>query len=122
MARILVIDDDEQVRRLLVVLLERAGHAVATAPDGRAGIALAGREPFALVITDIVMPEEEGIGVINRLKSLAPEIKIIAISGGLAHYNYDYLQTASLMGADRTLAKPFMPDDVVRTVDELLDT
>ena len=82
MALILIIDDDDQIRRVLRKTLERDGYDVADAPNGKEGIRLYRENPADLVITDIIMPEKEGIETIRELRRDFPEVKIIAISGG----------------------------------------
>ena len=82
MARILIIDDEEKFRKMLRQMLERAGHEVVEAPDGKEGVKLYREKLTDLIITDIFMPEKEGIQTIKELKRDFPEAKIIAISGG----------------------------------------
>jgi DNA-binding NtrC family response regulator len=121
MTRILLIDDDEQVRGMVKRMLARAGYAdVVEAGDGAAGMRLLGREPFDLVITDIIMPGQEGIETIMELSRDYPRIKIIAMSGGGRIDPRGYLETASHLGANRTLAKPFKSSDLIGVVTELL--
>jgi CheY-like chemotaxis protein len=81
MAQILVIDDEEPFRTMLREVLEREGHAVMEAGDGREGITLARNIPIDLIITDLLMPELDGLEVIQTLRSDSPQVKIIAISG-----------------------------------------
>jgi DNA-binding NtrC family response regulator len=122
MARILLIDDDEQVRSMVKRMLARAGYAdVLEAGDGLAGMRLFGREPFDLVITDIIMPGQEGIETIMELSRDYPRTKIIAMSGGGRIDPRGYLETASHLGASRTLAKPFKSSDLIGVVKELLN-
>ncbi|MGA3006348.1 MAG: response regulator [Opitutaceae bacterium] len=121
MARILLIDDDDQVRTVLYLALANAGHTVVEARDGKEGLALFGLSPVDLVITDIVMPEKEGLEVLMRLLKKHPSVKIIAISGGggLRNGAY-YLRTAKLLGAAKVIEKPFSSDVLLAAVDELL--
>jgi CheY-like chemotaxis protein len=120
MATILVIDDDQAMRRLLVNALTAQNHAVIEAADGRQGVELAARHNPALVITDILMPEKEGIETMRELREHAPSVKIVAISGGGLSHNMLFLDLAKALGADATLAKPFRPADLVKTVEDLL--
>ncbi|MFA5182840.1 MAG: response regulator [Syntrophales bacterium] len=121
MARILLIDDDEQFRMLLRKMLEKAGYNdIEEANDGSMGVKLFRQHPFDLVITDLIMPDKEGIETIIELTGENPQIKIIAMSGGGRVGPQDYLETAKRLGASRTLAKPFNYSELVDTVHELL--
>jgi CheY-like chemotaxis protein len=120
MERILVIDDDVQVLNVLHNALVREGYEVLKASNGKEGIKLYREDPFDLVITDLIMPEKEGIETIQELKNKFPEIKIIAISGGGRIGPEEYLPMAKMFGAQRTLAKPFGRNELVRAVKELL--
>ena len=84
MSRILIIEDDEHVRGMLRKMLERIGYDVFDAPDGKEGLDFYRNTPVDLVITDILMPEKEGIQTIMELRREFPDVKIIAISGGEA--------------------------------------
>lgn len=121
MARIIVIDDDEQIRSLLRTMLERLGHRVATAADGNEGIKLYLAERADLIITDILMPVQEGIGTIYELRRLVPDIKIIAMSGGGGYGTPGhYVEMAKKIGACRTFTKPFKLKHMMETVKELV--
>jgi CheY-like chemotaxis protein len=120
MALILIIDDDVQIRAMLRRILGRAGYEVVEAPDGRQGIRLHRQQPADLIITDIIMPEKEGIETIMELRHDFPGLKILAISGGGREPPDEYLQMAKSFGAQRTLAKPFGPKDLLKAVGELL--
>jgi CheY-like chemotaxis protein len=122
MARILVIDDDATIRLSLRLALEDADHQVEEAGDGDAGMARVKAFRPQLVITDIFMPEKEGLETIDEIKDFAPATKIIAISGGGRMDPGDYLGIAERVGADRTLVKPFDIGDLIATVDDLLAT
>lgn len=104
MARILLIDDDDDVRATLRDLLETEDHTVVEARNGETAAALLDAHPFELVITDIVLGRSSGFDTIARLKRLAPDKKVIAISGSAGRE--DVLGRALEMGADRVLAKP----------------
>ena len=121
MSRILVIDDDVPLRLVLRSILERAGHTVLDAPDGRSGMALWRREPTDIVVTDIFMPEKDGVEVIQEMKNVATKPKIIAISGGGQSGLFDLSSTATLLGADRVLVKPFDQRTLLLTVQEVLN-
>lgn len=120
MARILVIDDDATIRLSLKLALEDADHHVEEAANGLEGIDRFRANPAALVITDIFMPEKEGMELIDEIKRDRPETKIIAISGGGRMNPDDYLTIARRLGADRTLLKPFDIGLLLDTVDVLL--
>ena len=120
MSRILIIDDDIQVRAMLRQMLERSGYDVTDAPDGEAGMMLQRKEPAELVITDIIMPEKEGIETIMELRKEFPAVKIIAISGGGRIGPKDYLEMAERLGASRTMRKPIPRQELLDTVCELL--
>jgi CheY-like chemotaxis protein len=121
MARILVIDDDDTVRLSVRLALEDADHLVEDADDGEKGVALFRKNPADLVVTDIFMPEKEGLETIDEIKRLRPETKIVAISGGGRMDPDDYLTIAKSVGADRSLLKPFDIDNLVEVVDALLN-
>jgi DNA-binding response OmpR family regulator len=112
MAHILVIEDDEHMRGSLAQTLERLGHRVTTAVDGRAGVESAAAAPPDLVITDLIMPEKEGLETIVELRQQHPLVRIIAMSGGGRLSNEDYLHLAKRFGAHFTLAKPFTRDEL----------
>ncbi|MCX5828963.1 MAG: response regulator [Deltaproteobacteria bacterium] len=121
MARILLIDDDEQLRMMLRKMLEKAGYTdVEEANDGHIGIQLFRQHPFDLVITDIIMPDKEGIETIIELIGDYPQVKIIAMSGGGRVGPQDYLKMAKHLGASRALTKPFKYSDLIDSVQELL--
>ena len=104
MARVLVVDDHESVRQMLRQALETAGMAVCEAADGEKALDLFRREPVDVVVTDIVMPNKEGIETIVELRRLSPRLKIIAMSG---RDTSEFLGMALKLGADHTLQKPF---------------
>ncbi len=118
--RILVVDDDEQIRDLLRRIMEWAGYTVIEAKNGKIAMKLQRREPADLVITDLIMPEQEGLETISCLKREFPKVKIIAVSGGGRIGPETYLPTAKELGADRIFTKPFNVQDIVETVEELL--
>ena len=120
MARVLVIDDDEQMRGMLRDMLSSAGFEVQVAGDGKAGIRMFREAPPDLVVTDIMMPEVDGLETIKRLVSDFPDVKIIAISGGDVTGHLEYLKYAEEWGADCSFAKPFYPHELVQAAKELL--
>ncbi len=120
MARILVIDDEELVRYTLRAILESADHEVVEAKDGNEGIASCKAHPADLVITDIIMPEKEGMETIIELRHAYPDVKIVAISGGGRIAGSDYLKLARKLGADEVMPKPFQMDEVLSMVRRVL--
>lgn len=120
MARVLVIDDEEQVRKLIRDVLEEAGHKVVEARNGREGMNLYEANPTDVVITDLVMPEQEGLETITGLRRRFPAVKIIAISGAQQKLDLDLLYVAEKLGALRTMEKPFEISKLVALVQELL--
>jgi two-component system cell cycle sensor histidine kinase/response regulator CckA len=115
--RILVLDDDDAVRGMLQQALSEAGYEVRSAGDGRAGMRLVAEQEFDLVLTDLVMPDQEGIETIRELRRDYPGIRIVAMSGAMDGI---YLKTAELIGAHVTLCKPIETQDLVRVIRELL--
>ena len=120
MADILVIDDDDDLRDTLRAMLERGGYTVHEARNGREGVACYQARSIALVITDILMPEQEGIETIRHLRAMDPPPTIIAISGGGLFRGQDLLHIATLLGADRALQKPIRARDLLTAVQDLL--
>ena len=120
MAHILVIDDEVQIREVLRTVLERVGYTVSEAGNGNEGLRLYSRGDVDLVVTDIIMPEKGGIDTIMDLRRDFPGVKIIAISGGGMCGEVSYLDMAIGVGADRAIGKPFVLDDFLAAVDELI--
>jgi len=114
--RILLIDDEDMVRDLFRSILIDAGYEVVGAVDGSDGVRRIEREPFDLVLTDILMPEKEGVSTIVEIRQMCPKIKIIAISGGGRAANFMPLEIAKKAGANLTLAKPIEPEDLLQAV------
>jgi DNA-binding response OmpR family regulator len=119
MAYLLVIDDDEMFRSMLRRALELEGYRVQEAADGRKGLALMQQAPADLVITDLIMPELEGLETIMRLRREFPGTPVIAVSGGGRLRPTDVLPTAQRLGAARVFAKPFGLDELLNAVREL---
>jgi DNA-binding NtrC family response regulator len=116
-ARILIVDDDADVRLVLRRMLEPDGYEVAEAAHGREALEAVLEKPFDLVITDLIMPEKEGIETIQAIHHRYPAIKIIAISGA---YGTDYLRIAKHLGAHEVMQKPLRLEAVLGTVGRLL--
>lgn len=120
MAHILVVDDEAEVRQLIQDLLTREGHELIFAENGRQALERARNRPLDLVITDLIMPEMEGLETIRGLRREHKNLKIIAISGGGRTDPNDYLRTARVFGACKTLQKPFMVAEFLGTVKDVL--
>lgn len=118
MSEILVIDDEPQLRRVLVRVLTKMGHVVHEAANGNEGLELFRRLNPALVICDIVMAEGEGIETIREMRGEAPSMPIVAISGGSA--TALYLRSALALGASAALGKPFRSSELIALVTDLL--
>jgi CheY-like chemotaxis protein len=120
MARILIIDDDDVLRTMLRLMLTHFGHSVIEARNGREGLELLPHADADLLITDIVMPEMEGLELLMKLRKKDPPIKVIAMSGGGRVSAVDYLHTAKMMGATKVMAKPFTNEEMMAAIDEVL--
>lgn len=122
MATILLVEDDDGVRTVLHRTLVSAGYEVEDASNGDIALAAYGRQPRDLVITDLVMPEKDGLETISALRRINPSAKIIAISGGGRTLGLGqlYLETARSIGAARVLAKPFTSTALLTAVSEVL--
>ena len=120
MRRILIIDDDHHILLMIKKMLERAGFEVELASNGNRGLELFKRVPVDLVITDIIMPEKEGLETIREMRKLRSDLKIIAMSGGGKISSDNYLEAAKIFGANRVLGKPFSQKQIVTAVQDLL--
>ncbi|NNG00978.1 MAG: response regulator [Desulfobacteraceae bacterium] len=120
MARILIIDDNDFVRNMLKETMERAGYEVETAVNGVEGVERFRKISCDLVITDLIMPEKEGIETIMDLKKDFPAVKIIAISGGGRVGPTNYLKFAEMLGAAYTFTKPVDRKALLKAVKVLL--
>ena len=120
MQKILVIDDNVVVRNTIVQMLETEGYQVVSAEDGRRGLNVFRAERPDLVITDIIMPEKEGIETIRDIREECANANIIAISGGGRIGNADFLRIARQLGASDVIAKPLYPDHFISVVRERL--
>jgi DNA-binding response OmpR family regulator len=120
MSTILLIEDDTDLRKLLTKVLERESFRVLEAGTGLEAMQIIEYQIPDLVITDIIMPDQDGIGTINELKKNHPDIKIIAISGGGRMLSEDYLKIANMLGAHYTFKKPFDNNEFVAKIHELL--
>jgi DNA-binding response OmpR family regulator len=120
-ASILIIEDDNTVRNMLRLTLAHFGHTVIDARNGKEGLALFKEANADLIITDIMMPDKDGLEVLRELrkKHVSP-VKIIAISGGGRQSAADNLKMAKLLGASKVLAKPFSNEMLMAAINELL--
>lgn len=121
MASILLIDDDNSLRVMTSQLLKAGGHCVDTAGDGKAGLELYKSGRYDLVITDIVMPDMNGLQLIEQLAKMTPRPRVIAFSGGSQFSQSIFLPFAKDMGVERILAKPVMPGVLLSTVTDVLN-
>ncbi len=117
-ASILVVDDDDQIRAVLKRKLEQCHYDVCEAADGKAAIRALEAAPFDLVITDIIMPDTDGIETVRFLRKHQPQVKVIAIS---APSNELYLESAAGLGASRTFQKPLKLAELAQAVETLLN-
>jgi CheY-like chemotaxis protein len=122
MPTILIIDDDIDLRKMLVRLLERENYMILEAESGIEALSLLDHSIPDLIITDIIMPDQDGIGTINSVRKLHPDIKIIAISGGGRMLSQDYLRIAEILGAHYTFPKPFDNRELLEKIKELIDS
>jgi DNA-binding NtrC family response regulator len=120
MARILIIDDEALIRDLLKKILEREGYEIVTAAGGEEGIKIHRENPAELIITDLIMPEKEGLETIMELRRDFKDVKIIAMSGGGKIDSETHLQIIKTMGNIETLAKPFDRKELLKTIQKLL--
>ena len=120
MARILVIDDQEPIRRIVRRALEQNGHEVYDASDGELGMEILESQSFDLVVTDIFMPGQDGIVTVRQIRTRFPALKVIVISGGDSTGLMDLRQDAELLGAVSTLQKPFNAREIMDKVRDAL--
>ena len=116
MAHILVVDDEPMLRRTLRAILEKAGHTVAEAGDGQQALKIFSANKPDLVLTDIIMPDREGVETIGELRQLDAQVPIIAMSGGGSTGGDLFLTLAIQVGATRTLAKPIRQTDLLEAI------
>jgi CheY-like chemotaxis protein len=121
MATVLLIDDDNDVREMVAQLLKRGGHTVLAANNGAEGLRQFAAQRADIIITDIFMPEMEGLETIAALRQQAEGIPIIAMSGGWQGSNLDFLGVAKAMGAARCFRKPIDRAELLAAIDELTE-
>jgi len=123
MARILVLDDVPEIVRSLHRILEPAGYEVVGATTARDALQALNKRPADLVITDIFMPDRDGLEFIQDLRARYPDIKILAMSGGTDNFPADsFLTVARHFGSQRSIMKPFEPAALLQAVSELLSS
>jgi DNA-binding response OmpR family regulator len=120
MPRILIVDDDHSFRKMLWLVLVKWGYDAVEAANGKEAEKLHRFLPADLLLTDLIMPEQEGLETIQQFRRLHPAVKIIAMSGGGRSDPRDFLKTAKLFGADRTFAKPFALEELAAAIAQLL--
>jgi two-component system response regulator (stage 0 sporulation protein F) len=121
MAKVLVVDDEAPIRALISKILVKDGHEVLEAENGQVACNLCSGANIDLIITDLVMPEKNGIEMIIEMKKNHPQLKVIAISGGVGFSGYfDLLSVARLLGAKHIIKKPFTVDDIRKAVNDML--
>ena len=120
MPSILVVEDDEALRRLFEQMLLRDGHEVTIAADGAQALKLIEAMSFDVVVTDLIMPEMEGLSLLRELRHQKSPLKIIAMSGGGRGSATDYLEMAAMLGAAATLSKPFTHQQLTEAVERVM--
>ena len=118
--RVLVVDDNEDMLASMKILLVRAGYEVEVASNGARAVRLQRERPAHVLITDIFMPDKNGIELIHQFKEEFPEVRIIAMSGGGELVKRDYLGRSGLFGADSILRKPFDPEALRQALHRVL--
>ena len=119
MGKILIIDDEPYILLMLKKMIEKIGYEVELASNGREGIDIFRNNRVDMVITDIIMPDKEGLEIILEMKQAQPELKIIAISGGGRISPESYLECAKHFGAEKVFQKPFRQAELISAVNEL---
>jgi DNA-binding NtrC family response regulator len=122
LARILIIDDDETIKKPLKILLEYRGHEVQLAPDGKVGLKMVEESKYDLLITDVVMPNKGGLEAIVDLSRSHPDLPVIAMSGKIPTDSYPIQSLAREFGVSKVLQKPFTKDQFLSAVDNALKT
>jgi CheY-like chemotaxis protein len=120
MAGILIVEDDNELREMIRISLTRRKYTVLEAANGKEAILRFKPSITDLVVTDLIMPDEDGLKVIMKLKELKPSLKVIAISGGGKAGPGSYLNMARALGADKIYSKPFSINEMILKIEELL--
>lgn len=121
MAKILVIDDEDQVRKMLRKLLENNSYDILEAENGNEGLKVFMDQAPDIVLTDLIMPEQEGLETIKEIRKVDPDVKIIAMSGGGINNPAMYLKIASKLGAEHVFTKPVESQELLKTIEGLLE-
>jgi DNA-binding response OmpR family regulator len=119
-SRILIVDDDYDMRQTIKAILEEDNYDLAEAEDGNAAIRYIKNNPVDMIIVDIIMPDKDGIEVITETSVSHPHVKILSLSGGGLIDASAHLHTASQLGADDTLVKPFKNKELIEKVRNLI--
>jgi DNA-binding NtrC family response regulator len=114
--RILVVDDEEQILGMLRTMLEREGYEIETARDGKEAARSYRARPADLILTDLIMPEQEGLGLILELRREFPDVRVVVMSGGGKVSAEEYLPIARKLGAVEALQKPFSRSELIRAI------
>lgn len=122
MATILIIDDEDILRRSISRMLKSEGHTITEAATGQEGFTLARTNPPDLLITDIFMPDKDGLEIIQELHQENPNLKILAMTGGGTTGEFNFLPQAKALGAHATLNKPFQFEDLLKTIETALNS
>ncbi|MDD3050637.1 MAG: response regulator [Candidatus Cloacimonetes bacterium] len=120
MGKVLIIDDEKDIRKLIGRFLGKLGYDSDEAANGLIGTEMYKNSLYDFVIMDIIMPEKEGLETLRDLKEINKTIKVLCISGGSLKWNFDYLRTAKLLGAQVTLNKPFDFEEFQKSVEEIV--
>lgn len=120
MSRILVIDDNTTMREAVCEMLRQSGYDAISVENGRVAVQMHRDAPVDLIITDLFMPDTDGLEIIYQFRHEFPEVKIIAVSGGGSRGLVELLSVAKKMGAQRALMKPFAWEDLLAAVEEML--
>jgi two-component system, chemotaxis family, chemotaxis protein CheY len=118
--KILLVDDDEPLRRMIRLTLEQRGFSVVEAKDGNDALAEHTKSPCDLILTDVLMPQRDGLELILALRQVAPSPKLIAMSGGGQLSAARYLRIARRLGAVRILEKPFTAPELIAAIDDAI--
>ena len=116
---VLVIEDDPFFRDVMVEALERAGFRTQAAENGSVGLKIALAQPIDIVVTDLFMPEKEGMETIRSLRDRFAFMPILVVSGGIAGQRSDFLGMSVRLGASAAISKPFLPSELVQAVRKL---
>jgi CheY-like chemotaxis protein len=120
MARVLLIDDDDDVRSTIARMLASAGHHVASFGSGRAALAAAEQQEFDLVLTDVLMPDMDGVEIVRAFNKRTPRPWLMVMTGGSSMLGMDFLSIAPALGADGVIAKPVRAKELIAAVATVL--